>query len=300
MLRQYLANDFIDYAKKNGRDADLATAIFSCYEIPVRTKETLLLDLQRTTSDEKLRVQLDERIAFDRRCYERFASNDGSSVFHVQVAEENDDWDSGDPVGYFASFDLALEYAKLLELEFRIDKYQIFGLANEIITPNFCLYPRLLPDVDPKKQPYGGAIGSGKYSKEGDLLHFWSDEFTQEESEKVNALGGDRFEGRFLDWNGFEKGDIVRFNCDDIVGIVSTSQAQWQAFLQRVKDDNLDVDFENSSVNIECSLPAEEWAEEDIAITVYAHPVYLERVDDIDEENRKKLLALLNKEDSAV
>lgn len=291
MLKQLISKDVYEYVEKNEiriSDFDLATIIYQSEEISEPTKAQMMQELKDTTSDEKLRVQLEERIAYDKTRYERFIANDGSCVFTVEAAEGNERWDRDDVAGYFASVDLALEYGKQLGISFAINKYQIIGLCKEVITPKGSINPRLFPGAEWEQEPYAGdPIGRAKYSSNRELLSVSSYEMTHEEQDKVDDWGESRFEWHFpVLPNPFEVGDIVRIIGCERPGVIATSQEEWKAFLQRVSTQNLVVDF------LDASLIVNFIDREGKSYHGHIQPIYLEKIE-VDDATKEQLLALL-------
>ena len=272
MLKQLISNDVLKYIEKSSfkfADSDIATIIYHS-EISVAQKHWALQSVADRTEDMELRRQIAERIAYDMMCYERFASNDGGCFYETSAAKVAEHWDLDQATGHFASVELALSHAKSLGFAFSIRKFQIIGLCKNIIVPHGFINPRLCPDATFGGQNYQGeSIADFRYSADGELKNFWTYEVTNEENAAVVDWGAKRFEWKFIRMpNPFEKGDIVRLTNSESIGIVATSQAEWQNFMRQVKDRKSVVDFSDASIVVEFQNGCHK----------HIQPIYLEKV----------------------
>lgn len=293
MLKQLISKDVLEYMEKTGfrfSDADTATIIFQA-ELPTPEKLRLLSELGEKTEDTILRQQINERIAYEQLCYRRFQENDGSCFYELSAAESSEDFEANDVMGHFCSVDLAIKHAKWFEIPFYIKKYQIIGLCENIVVPYIRPNPHLFcEDMTIKCNYFGDDIAGCDYDAQGNPLCCWSFEIPEEEKKTID-WGYGRFEWRFIEFpNPFDLGDIVRVVGSDIIGVVSTSQKMWHEYLHRIKERSLMVDFSDASLVVEY-LP-----EEGEVSHIHIQPVYLEKVE-VDEETRKHLHALIDKED---
>ena len=283
MWKQFVSKDVREYIEKTDyqfSDMDIATIIYHS-ELSESEKLRLLSELGQKTEDTVLCQQIEERIAYARLCYQRFAENDGGCFYEARK------WDAGDVIGHFATLDLALAHTKKLGVAFQINKYQIIGRCKKIITPQAKFNPRFASEWELPERPYQGEqISEYSYSAEGHLQRFWTAEMTREEEDAVDDWGEARFEQRFVAFpNPFEVGDIVRM-ADDCIGIVSTSQADWKEFLHRIEQHGLVVDY------FDASLCVEYFSEDGEATHTHVQPIYLEKAE-VDEETRKRLQSLI-------
>lgn len=287
MLKQLISKDVWEYIEKTGfrfSDMDIATIIHHS-ELSIPEKQCALRSLADRTEDLDLRQQIAERIAYDKMCYERFASNDGSCFYQTSAAEVTERWDLDEATGHFSSVELALSHAKSLGIAFSIHKYQIIGLCESIIVPHGYINPRLCPEGTFEGRSYDGEpIAGFRYNADGELQSYWTYEVTNEENAAVDDWGAKRFEWKFIQMpNPFEKGDIVRLTNSEQNGIVATSQEEWQSFLRRVEERNLVVDFSDASIVVEFQEGSHG----------HIQPIYLEKVE-VDEDTKTRLHGLID------
>lgn len=263
--------------------SELATLVYhSGKTLPV--KHSYWLSLVDETGDATLRKEIRERIAYDQKCQWLFAENDGSCFYETAIGETTDDWERDEVTGHFASLELALKHAKGYGVPFDIRKYQIIGLCKNVIVP-YCLFnPRLFPEGDSGESAYRGeAIAEFRYTAEGILQSYWTYEISPEETAAVEDWGKARFEWRFIRMpNPFQAGDLVRIVGTDRVGRVATSQAEWQAFLRRVEERKLAVDYSDASVTVDYSSKENPYDHQ------HVQPIHLEKADNGGENNTAK------------
>lgn len=290
MITQIISKDMLAYLEEQGRslsDREIATIV---YHAGLSMPELLqaLSELKHQTKDTELAQEIEERITYEQRCLERFRENDGSCFYETSIVEEDGE---NTVTGHFAALALAEKHTKQFVFHhnkpFVIKKYQIVGLCEKVIVPICWVNPRLHPKAASVPcEYYGSAISGCRYRADGSLLEWWSFEL-QEEERAVEDWGEHRFECKFLDLpNPFQRGDIVRVFGKDEVGIVATSQEEYQEFLCRVKEHKLPVDFIDSSI-IVLFL-------QDEGDDTHGHipPVYLERTQ-TNTDTEKQLRALL-------
>ena len=257
MLKQLISKDVLEYMDRTGfrfSDADTATIIFQS-ELPEPEQIRLLSEIGEKTEDAVLRQQIEERIAYERLCYQRFQENDGGCFYELSAAEDTEYFQLNDVIGHFHSVDLAIKHAKRFKTSFYIKKFQIIGLREDIIAPYGISRLRFpWEDTDSVKDYVGDAISGCRFDTSGNMLYCWSSE-ESEERKKVDdwpASRTERFEWRFIELpNPFDLGDIVRRIGSNTVGIVSTSQKRWHESLRLVKERNLAYDFSDATITVE-------------------------------------------------
>lgn len=290
MIKQIISKDVLAYLEEQGRslsDRELATIV---YHADLSTPELLqsLAEVKNQTKDTELAQEIEERITYEQRCLERFRENDGSCFYETSIVEENG---TNTVTGHFATLALADEHAKQsddhLEKPFVIKKYQIVGLCEKVIVPIGHFNPRWHPNAVPALWDYdGGEISGCRYRADGSILKWWSMEL-QEEGHAIEDWGEHRFEDKFLDLpNPFQQGDIVHVMGKDNVGIVATSQGEYQKFMRHVEERKLPLDFLDWVVEVRLLR------EEGSCTHRHIPPVYLERTQ-VDADTEKQLRALL-------
>lgn len=259
-------------------DAELATIIYHSKQ-PLPVKHRYWKQLMAKTEDIALHQQIAERVAYDQKCCQLFSENDGSYFYETVIGETTEEWEQDDITGHFASLELAIEHAKGLGFSFSVRKYQIVGLCKNIIVPYGLFNPRLFPDSLSDTRPYRGeSIAEFRYTAEGILQNFWTYEIPIEETVAVEDWGKIRFEWKFIRMpNPFEEGDCVRISGTDQEGVVATSQVEWNAFLHRVTEQHLIVDYSDASIVVDYSKGKDPYDHNHI------QPIYLEKLDNSKE-----------------
>lgn len=265
-------------------DAEMATITFQS-EKPVQTMHQALEELAEATEDQTLQEQIKECIAYDRHCLELFETNDGSFFYQIRLRDDKDD----DIMGHFASVKLALEYMEDKKVPFSIEKYQIIGLREHVITHKGYWNPHFFPENPVEEYPYDGhSVGSCSYDAEGTLLYHWTEEIGEQERNKVDDWGAFRFEHRYIAFpNPFERGDLVRCtNRADVIGVVETSQADWIEWEKQAREQNLKLDYYDASITVEFPMDRGTFSHDHIP------PIYLEKIElgDLEGDERKEIL----------
>lgn len=274
-----------EYMQQTGfrfTDSELATITYHSGR-PLSVKHHYWEQLMDKTEDTTLRQQIKERIAYDQKCCQLFSENDGSHFYESIVGETTEEWEQGDITGHFASLELAVEHAKRLGLSFSVRKYQIVGLCKNIIVPYGLFNPRLFPDSLVDFRPYrGGHIAEFRYTAEGTLQDFWTYEISMEATIAVEDWGKNRFEWKCIRMpNPFNEGDRVQIVGTQRIGVVATSQIEWNVFWCRVAQQNLVVDYSDASIVVDYSTDEVPYAHDHI------EPIYLERLDNTKETEER-------------
>ena len=102
------SKDYREFMAQNGielSDWDKATLIYNHRTATYDEKLWTLLEIQKGSSDECLKKQIEERLSRDKKYYEKFKENDGNAFYSLSTLyEERYDVD-----GYYLSFDAAYE-----------------------------------------------------------------------------------------------------------------------------------------------------------------------------------------------
>ena len=274
MIELIKSKDVREYIEKTGfkfSDADLATIVYQS-GLPIPKIHEKLCEIHKRTQDTVLKQQIEERITYDELCLNKISANDGACFYKLIEWKGIEFFYLDDSLGYFSSLELAMEYAKHLGTAFVIEKYQIIGLCGNIIVP---------PDefnthLKTKEKKYKGeSISSLTFNLDGKICSYWTCEVPQREIDKIENWGKTSFEHRFVFIpNPFDRGDIVREIGTDRIGVVDTSKEEWNAFLQRVREENLNLSF----CDMELSVG---FFDENGKIDRYApvHPMWLEKIE---------------------
>ena len=269
-----------EYVEKTGfklSDMDFATIAYHS-DLSIPEKHSKLREISNKTQDMQLKKQIEERLAFDEKSLRQFAENDGTCFYEVSARTTPEINAGVDTKGYFSSFEMAMECAKRQGVAVDINKYQLLDMCEKIILP-FC--SKYAYEVD--EDDFGGnKIASFTYDANGTLESFWTYEMPKEERDKVGEdWGGTRFESRFMIMpNPFEKGDIVRelyADGNDKVGIVATSQDEWESdlqYIQELQEQKLVFNYVDTYFDVLFFENDGSFSKEHIA------PIYLEKVEE--------------------
>ena len=284
------SRDVRDYIRRTGYqlpDRDAATILYNAGFSHKRLMR-MLKELAEETEDETLHREINERIAFEERCFFLFQQNDGNYFFQVR---ENAPAFT-EPSGNFASLETALSYAKSHDTLFDIAKYEIVKDLSTAKKPVVHTNPRLKGDKPAEEIPYCGAsVAEYTYNKDGSIISYWSEECSQEEWDAVNDWGVSRFESRFVPFpNPFNEGDIVSFVGSTLPGIVSTSQKEWSSLVAEASAPSSVLDFADASICVQFYSKLTGHFEHS-----HVQPIYLERLE-LDAEEEAELRKAYSKE----
>lgn len=165
-----------------------------------------------------------------------------------------------EPCGYFAAPETAYERGLKLDGAFSVDKYQIVGRDGVGIKKCKGYFnPYMMSEMSKEElvdeHDGDGLIASLRYTQDGILQSFWSQEIERDDGDTMKRLfDPSLFKNAFINMpNPFEKGDIVRLMPDECHGVVNTSQAHWMEFLKEVDAGKFKAcDFWDASIIVEC------------------------------------------------
>lgn len=222
-----------DYVKNYYREHNIvlddftqATIIWifhTCWEEQL----SMLRGIADTTTDEALKLQIKERVAFELQKKTEFMENhDGKYIYGV--TED----DNGFGASYFTTVKQALEYGKSnCESGIRIDKY----LINPISDKHYEEVRTCIWDES------GSTILS--------LNPFFYGDFKQPEENYGRA---DRFEEAFINCEfPFERGDIVRHVINGTIGVLETSKEDRARMLRQAELGELSLDASDVVVSVD-------------------------------------------------
>lgn len=289
VLNYIKSKDVREYIKRTGlqfSDSEIGTLLFHS-GMPYHALHRALKELAEKTTDQELRRQIGERIAYDERCREIFRTNDGSFFFEVCVDGDSKEGACGEAVGHFASAERALAFMEGKNIPFTVKKYQIVGLREPLVKSTLRRNPRLFSEKLVQARPYEGAPVSGfSYGADGSLVRYWTDEISDEERSSVDDWGASRFENRFFPLpNPFALGDIVRIADDpDSLGIVETSREDWAEWMRWVRRRKLPLEYCDTFIRVEFLT------EQGTFLHSHIPPIDLERAALDQTDRRKELL----------
>lgn len=246
---------------------------------PLPDKWEELQIIAEETTDAKLHEQICERLAYDREAYRVFKNNTEGFVYTVnsywlEVNEEET------PI--FGNSEIAYREGCRCcgGSDFEVEKNQVINENTEIMKVRGILSPLLETDEERQMEEYdtcGVGIATCWYNKDGELMSLWSCELPKEQDQRVNALGKDRFENRFVVFpNPFEKDEKVRIikpgNRYGLSAWIRESQKTWEERIKRACSEDGIEDYSDASLMVEYwDESNRRWAHDHI------NPIYLER-----------------------
>ena len=279
MTLDFISKDVREYMEQNGlsfTDFEKAALIHN-FGLPVLERLELLQKLAEKTEDEVLKDQIREKIAVDQENLDAFRDNTEGYVYAVELEDEDGDRYCD---AYFSTPARAFDYGmeKNEGRKFRIQKHLIIGYhGQEPKKGKGYRNPWLMKDATieecvTESDSDRKMMAEASYSKDGVLQFFWSTEIERTDEEHLKrSYDPESYENAFIPFpNPFEMGDIVQVVGEKGPGIVSTSQLEWQKFLERVEA-GLYVDFSDASIIVDFL--------QDNGTIMHGHicPVYLER-----------------------
>lgn len=274
---ELIPSDFMrDLFEKKGfafTDFQKATLIWNMPDKNWEQRIDALKELAAETEDEVLKGQIWERITYEVMALREFKDNTNGR--YVYVVEENDTYSSD--CGFFAEYDLAMEYLKKYSKENEVSctlrKQLIVRDEEDLRVKRRCgMNPNLFADVPMVQwEDYTGSdVASIHFEMDGRIKNIWSEEMTEEQEQEVSEYRKERFEYHFMKipFEG-RKGTIVK-DGTGTYGVLISDTEEWENYMQRIEEQNLYVDFSDVQVMV-CYL-----TEQGIWVHEHVNPLYLE------------------------
>lgn len=189
--RRFMKSQVIEFS-----DWDKATLIYNHRIALYDEKLRALLEIQKNTSDEFLKKQIEERLSRDKMYYEKFKENDGNAFYRLFT------WYDGryDEEGCYLDFKVAYEDGLKEGNSFRINKE--------------------LLECKKKAGDTNGVFGGVGFSPEGYRNDtFWL--YSENEEDAIERANNQCFENRYVDMPlMFRRKDIVHVIGTELYGIV--------------------------------------------------------------------------------
>lgn len=215
------SKDVREYMEKKGKkltDFERATLAYNYPGLSIGGRLELLKEIMDTTQDQKLLGQIRERIAYHKKCVEKFYENKKGMMYVLETYDE-DDWRPADWC-YFASGELAYASGKKLGECFSIAKYRIFE-----------------KEIDMEEDGHY-SVSNLHYDEKGDLWNCGSDEVAWEG--ELDEDDEERFEDAYVDLPyPFRTGDLVREVGSDEIGVVQSERTDEEYELFRTKAEKM-------------------------------------------------------------
>lgn len=248
------STDMRDFYKEIGfefTDFQKATLIWNA---PDKARQEILDALQELadeTAETKVRQQILERITYEKKAFAIFLDNSDSKF--VYVVEDREDRCS---CGFYQKYDMAVNYAvrysKEYETKCSIKKQRIvMEEADEIVRNSFRENPNMGGGdfESPEYCAYSGdEVASAILNEKGEVVRFWSLELPEEEK-TVDEYRTDRFEFAFMkEPFAMPPGTVVKNIVTGNYGVLAQGKEDWDAYMKRIEERNLYVDFSDIQV----------------------------------------------------
>lgn len=280
------SRDVRDLIEKEGyvfADFEKATLIFNNIQ-NYGERRVRLQELAESTKDLKLKAMIEKRIAWDE---EDIAFFEEEKEGYVYILNSKEFAPEDCYCGCFANVKLAHEYGRKLGFDFSIEKHVVIGSGSDrypkrkMLTNPYLLKIEDWSECVQEYEQSDTVVAKFHYNKRGDLLYFGSDVERDLKDELEMEFSPDRFENAYMEIpNPFEKGDVVRVVGTDSLGIVLTSQLEWEEYKVRMSQIS-GKDFIDASITVDFLTDVGQFSHD------HVNPVFLERV----EPDKAMLLA---------
>lgn len=236
--------DFYNEISFEFTDFQKATLIWNAPKKNWKEILDALRELAEITEDEKTKKQIFERINFEEHVFATFTNNQSSKYVYVVVDSEDDG-----SCGFFADYDMALEYAlkyaEKHETKCSVRKQLIVTTEVDKRVRNHRKgNPNMGIEVDEHKEYEGEAVAEVKLSVNGDIECLWSEELVREDEYKT-----DRFEYQFIKVPfDLQVGSPVKDVTSGTYGVLAQGKEEWDKYLQKIENRKLCVDYSDVQV----------------------------------------------------
>ena len=271
MLKKAIASKaYRKFVQKNKiylSDWDLATLIYNNSELCYEDRMKALLELKNKTSDEKLAIQINERLVRDEKYFDEFCIKTDNAYYVLKTWNENDYEFDGIYLTYQSAF--------------------VEGIN---IDEKFCI-SRNCYECQEQCGNRNGVFGTIEFNPDGTIGNYFG-LYGVGRDDDVCKWDEDRFEGRSLNLPlFFRTGDIVRIIGTNIYGIVDAPDNDEEAVrMQKFAEIGDYSDFQ---------VPVNTVFDGDNYLTIFAHehvaPSMLEYATFEEGDTRKDFLVYLVK-----
>ena len=265
-------------------DSQKATLIWNKPGTTRKDRLSLLRDLAINTKDSKLRTQINERLAYEEKVMKQFESDLYGEVMYA-VLDYKDDCAYGYFGKYKTAFAYAQNYIKKEKARCVIEKHKIVSGDDIPLVKSGLRISPFFSDKKPEEQiEYSGKPIARLYLDENaNVTSLWSNELDERETDKVDEFRRERFEYQFLALPYiFHEGYPVRYIPTGDYGIIETTKAEWDCFIDKVNN-GLYVDFSDTAITVYFLTETGYWSHE------HCNPIYLEvEAPEIDIKSKKQ------------
>lgn len=258
--------------KKVFTDSEKATLIWNAPNVIWEEILLSLNELSISTSDNLLRSQVLERIAYERKAMMLFNVNFDKEYVYVVIDAERES------CGFFADAEMARQYgmkhAKKWEEEcFRVEKQLILSEDNkDKFTKLWSSKHNLFKLQEAMESEYTGeAVAGVRYNNAGEILSIYSCEVSNEENDKIDEQKRDRFEYQFFRIPfGMESGTIVKKLQDGEYAVLAGGEKTWNQYMRRTENNEHCYDFSDIQTIVYVLRNDGSWSHE------HVNPLFLE------------------------
>lgn len=192
------SKDVWDYMQKSGRvltDFEKATLIYNHSGMSHEEKVKALKCIQKMTTDDNLREQIQKRLTYDSQCLKKFFEKENDEIYVLKVfVTAEQEWTE---CGYYISGELAVASGKKFSERFSVYKTKLLTEEKE---PDEC---------------YSKQIAALYFTANGAMHNYYSNEVTSTESEFESNRGN--FENAYIDIpHPFKNGDLVKVRYNEL------------------------------------------------------------------------------------
>lgn len=259
-------------------DFEKATLIWNSPIANIKEKLASLEELSEITNDMILKKQIEERIEYEKKAYDKFVENENFHYIFVVFDEERE------ACGYLSDYELARQFGIKICAEYEmsnfvLEKQLIFGeqTKREVIHP---WYPEhsVIDNCAITEAGYDGRENVwASYNAMGHMKDFYSNEMpdTNYETSAENA----RFEDSFFKIPAvIENGTVAKIVGEETYVVVGCSMSSWEEYMDRIIGDFSDI-----------QTPVYRLYEDGSLSHMHVNPLFLEpMIPEIEEENEKR------------
>ena len=236
--------------EKNGfsfSDFNIASIIYN-WRLPYVEKIGLLKQIAAETSDEVLKLQINQRIDVDKLQLDKFKENTPQCVFVLQYPDHSIH-------GIYGEFSMACKHISEMKSDFSICKFQVISEKQPPISMQIPVGIRDMESEHQTKLEYhddtSEKFGEMKFDKDGRLSSFYTCEIDNEQTREVENLDSKRFENAFVPYPViFDKGESVIVPSQGVSGTVYGSKEDYQHIIDEAKTNGL-YDFVDTFIRID-------------------------------------------------
>lgn len=242
--KQYI---FLDFKLT---DFNIATIVWNKCTLTHNDKLKALRNLHDYTNNLVLKIQIKERLDYEEKILSMFTKTSSDSIYLLKNCSEKYIY------GVFSKYETAYLHACKIaaadSIKIAIEKYIVItndtlpALSNKV-TFNSNLYI----DNNETYGRYGNPAASMVLNKYGEVINICSYELAEEKS-SCHSYDRNRFEYQFINVPYVHhKGLPVKNTITNEYGILNTSKAEWNNFLENVKN-GLHADYSDIVHNVYC------------------------------------------------